>query len=77
MNFVGVITGVGFAWAGMLIFFGMMVTHDYTLFKSIITSIGTIVGMAFIMFVGILFSTLLMKLITFVTNIFVEISYRI
>jgi len=77
MNFVSVIIGIGFAWAGMLIFFGMMVTHDYTLFKSIVTSIGTIVGMAFIMFVGILFSTLLMKLITFITNIFVEISYRL
>ncbi len=77
MNFVDLIVGVGFVWAGMLIFFGMMVTHDYTLFKSIITSIGTVVGMAFIMFVGILFTTLLGKLINFITNIFVEISYRL
>lgn len=77
MNFVDLIVGVGFVWTGMLIFFGMMVTHDYTLFKSIVTSIGTVVGMAFIMFVGILFSTLLMKLITFISNIVVEISYRL
>ncbi|MBR6558771.1 MAG: YIP1 family protein [Clostridia bacterium] len=77
MDIVGMIIGVGFVWAGALIFFGMMVTHDYTLFKSIVTSIATIVGMAVIMFIGILFSSLLMKIFNFISNIFIEISYRI
>jgi len=54
-----------------------MVTHDYTLFKSIITSIATIVGMAVIMFIGVLFSGLLMKIFNFISNIVIEISYRI
>ncbi len=68
---------VGFIWAGFLIFFGMMVTHDYSLFKNLTTTLGTIVGMAFIMFIAMLFSTLLGKLVSFFTNLIVEINYRI
>ena len=68
---------VGYIWVGILIFFGMMVTHDYSLSKNVLTSLGTIVGMAFIMFIAILFTTLLGKIVSFVTNIIDEINYRI
>ena len=68
---------VGFIWMGMLIFFGTMVTHDYSFFKNIITLGGTLVGMVFIMFLCILFTTLLGKLIGLVTNIITEINYRL
>ena len=61
---------------GILIFFGMMVTHDYSMFKNILTSGGTILGMVVIMFIAILFSTLLGKLLSFVTNIITEVQYN-
>lgn len=77
MDFVSFIIGIGFTWAGILLFCGMMVTHDYSLFKSIITSVATVVGMAVIMFIGILFSGLLMKIFNFISNIVIEISYRL
>lgn len=67
----------GFIWTGLLIFLGMMVTHDYSLFKGICTTLGTIVGMAFIMFIGILFTTLLGKIVSFISNIIIEINYRL
>ncbi len=70
------IVTVAFIWTALLIFIGMMVTHDYPLFKNFITSLGTIVAMAFIMFIAILFTTLLGKIVSFITNIVVEISYR-
>ena len=55
----------------------MMVTHDYSMFKGLLTTGGTIVGMVFIMFIGILFTTLLGKVVGFISNIIVEISYRV
>ncbi len=73
---INLLIGIGFAWAGMLIFFASQVTHDYTFSKNILTTIGTIVGMAVIMFIILLFSTLLTKVITFVSDIITEISYR-
>ncbi len=83
-NFVS-LTGVGiiqfvnvlaFVWAGMLLVFGVMVTHDYTFTKNIITLLGTILSMCVIMFVVILFSSLVTKMVSFVSTIVTEITYR-
>ncbi len=73
---INLLVSIAFVWAGLLIFFGTMVTHDYTFGKNIITSLGTIVGMGIIMFIGILFSTLLAKIVSFISSIITEISYR-
>jgi len=55
----------------------MMVTHNYSAGKNALTCIATIVGMAFIMFMGLLFSSLVGKIVSFITNIINEISYRL
>ena len=75
-NIVDLLIGIGYVWAAFLLFFGLMVTHDYNMPKNILAIGGTIVGMAIIMFVGILFSGLFTKVFSFVYNIFVELSYR-
>ncbi len=69
--------GVALVWVGFLLFFGMMVIHDYTLFKNLLTVLASIVGMAFIMFIAVLFSSLLSKIVAFVYSIVVELSYRV
>ena len=68
---------VMFVWVGALIFFGVMVVHDYSLGKNVVTMLGSVVGIAFIMFVTVLFSTLLIRMVQFVNAIYVEVSYRI
>ncbi|MBR6290143.1 MAG: YIP1 family protein [Clostridia bacterium] len=74
---INIISTIAFIWLGLLVFFGMMVTHDYSPFKSILTSLGTIVGMMFLMFLGLLFTTLMSQIIKFVTNIATEIGFRL
>ena len=76
LDILAVVNAFAFIWAGILIFFGMMVTHDYSMGKNVLTTLGTILGMVVIMFVAILFSTLLGKLISFVTNIVTELQFR-
>jgi len=75
-GFITIILGICYAWVGMLLFFGIMVTHDYSLGKNILTLICTIVGMVVIMFLVVLFSSLCMKMVSFVSNIITEITYR-
>ncbi|MBQ8818209.1 MAG: YIP1 family protein [Clostridia bacterium] len=77
LDILSVINAFAFIWAGILIFFGMMVTHDYPMGKNFLTTLGTILGMVVIMFIAILFSTLLGKLVSFVTNIVTEIQFRV
>ena len=76
-NILSLIVTIGFIWTGFLIFFGMMVTHDYSMLKNILTTVGTLVGMAFIMFLAILFTSLVVDMISFVTDIVTEINYRL
>lgn len=73
---INLLVSIAFVWAGLLIFFGMMVTHDYTFSKNILTTLGTIIGMAIIMFIGVLFSTLLAKIVSFISSIITEITFR-
>ncbi len=77
IGFVNLFVGIGYFWVGFLLFFGMQTIHDYSLFKNVLTCIASIVGMAFIMFLGVLFSSLIGKIFSFVYNIILELSYRV
>ena len=76
-SMVTLLIAFGFIWTVMLLFFGTLVTHDYSLGKNFITILGTILAMAVIMFVIILFSSLVIKMVTFVIAIFKEIGNRV
>ena len=70
------IISICFVWVGLLLFCSTMVTHDYSFGKNFITVIVTILGMAIIMFICMLFSGLLVKMANFVNNIIAEFRYR-
>lgn len=75
-GFITLLLGLCYVWLGLLLFFGTMVTHDYSLLKNIGTILGTILGMVVIMFVVALFSNLLIKMVSFVSNLISEIQFR-
>lgn len=76
-SIVSMVGTIAFIWVGLLLFFGTMITHDYSLGKNFITILGTIVAMACIVFIILLFSMLLSKLVGLVTNIVTEIQFRV
>ncbi len=73
---VTLITAIGFVWCGALLFFGLMVTHDYSMGKNLLIVICTILGMAIIIFMALLFSGLIGKIISFISSLITEIAYR-
>lgn len=75
-GFISLAISICYVWLGLLLFFGTMVTHDYSLTKNIGTILGTLVGMVVIMFVCALFSNLLIKMMSFVSNLISEIQFR-
>ena len=75
-GFVSLLVGACYVWLGLLLFFGTMITHDYSMTKNIGTTLGTIVGMLVIMFLCALFSNLLIKMLSFVSNLISEIQFR-
>ena len=63
-------------WIAGLIFFGMMMTHDYSLGQGIKTMILTIIGMALILFVTLVFFNLVDDMVRFFYSIYRELLYR-
>ncbi|MBQ8289905.1 MAG: YIP1 family protein [Clostridia bacterium] len=76
-SMVNLLVTLGYIWVAFLLFFGTLVTHDYSLSKNILTVVGTIAAMVVIMFVAILFSNLVVKMVTFVSAIISEIGNRL
>ena len=75
-SMLSLVETIGLIYMVLLVIVGMMVTHDYPMGKNIVTIGGTIIAMVFIMFVAVLFSTLLTKIVSFVSNIVIELRYR-
>jgi hypothetical protein len=70
MNLIGVIL------TGYMMFFGLVGIHEYGVFKTIMTALATIMAMGVIIFICLLFLTLIQQFISFVIAIYKEISFR-
>jgi hypothetical protein len=68
---------VSVLWAGVLILAGGSVTHQYTMTKTVFTSILSVVGMGLMIFIGLLVFSLLQQMISFVYTIYREIAFRL
>ena len=74
---VSLLVSIGYVWVAFLLFFGTLVTHGYSVGKNVITIIGTILAMVVIMFVAVLFSSLVIKMVTFLVSLVSEAWNRI
>lgn len=63
-------------WVLGLVFFGMMVTHDYSLSKSLLTTVLTLVGICLIVFIMLLFTSIIQEVYTFFNNAYQELVFR-
>lgn len=75
-TFYYVFTVISYIWVAALLLIGMMVTHQYSMKKTILTTILTIIGMGIIMFIGLLFFSVIQQIVTFVITIYKEVRFR-
>jgi hypothetical protein len=74
--FYSIVNAIIYVWCGILLLSSLLVVHQYTLDKTILTAILIIVGMAIIVFLGLLFFNLISQLVGFVVSLYWEISLR-
>ena len=70
--FLVAIEMLGIIWSGVLIFVGFMSIHQFSFSKNILSIILTVLGIAIIIFLGILFVGLLQQVISFFKSIWSE-----
>lgn len=68
---------IAYVWTGILIVSSSMTVHDYSFGKNILVCILTIVGMAIILFLAMLFLSVSNRMITFIGSLISEISLRL
>lgn len=74
--YVTLIQGIAFLWTFALVVMGIKEVHQYSWAKTIATLLLTIVAVAVILFICLLFFSLLQEIIGFVHSVFKEISMR-
>ncbi|MCX4305874.1 MAG: Yip1 family protein [Acetatifactor sp.] len=74
---VYVITGVGTVWSVFMLLAGLCVIHEYGFGKNLIAILLTFVAAAIIMFLGILFFTLIEQMVLFVISVGQEFIRRL
>jgi hypothetical protein len=67
------LAGLWFIW---LLFIGIMTVHQYSVTKTVVTMALTLLVMGIIIFLGLLFFSLLQQMLGFVLSIYTEISLR-
>lgn len=76
MEFYYILKGVAVFLTGYMIFFGLIMIHEYSLLKAMLTVILTIFAMGVIMFISLLFFDLIQQVLGFLISIYKEISLR-
>jgi len=64
-------------WVGLLIFAGNMVTHQYTLLKTVAMVVLTVAGMLVIIFIFLLFFSLIQKIYVVIIEAYKELTFRL
>jgi len=72
-----VLAGFSALWTGVLILAGMMMVHDYSLTKTIFSSLLTIVGMGVMVFIFVVFFSLVSDAIAYFISLYKEIMFRV
>jgi hypothetical protein len=75
-GFYNLLVGFAVAWFVMLVFIGLIVVHNYTVFKAVVTAVLTFASLLIILFLITLFFSLIQQLYIFINSIYKEVSFR-
>ena len=63
-------------WVFILLFVGLMITHDYSLSKAVLSVILILVGICLILFIMLLLIHIIQEVYLFVYNSYSEVTFR-
>jgi hypothetical protein len=71
------LAGLATLWTALLIITGMMMVHDYSFGKTILSSFLTIIGMGVIVFIFVIFFSLVSDSVAYFISLYKEILFRV
>ena len=71
------LAGLAILWTAILMLAAMMMVHDYSLAKTILSSLLTIVGMGVMVFIFVIFFSLVSDAVAYFVSLYKEILFRV
>jgi len=71
-----VLAGFSVLWTGILILSGMMMIHDYSMGKTILSSFLTVIGMGIMVFIFVVFFSLISDTFAYFLSLYRELLFR-
>ena len=72
-----VLAGFAFVWTGILILAAMMMVHDYSISKTLLSSFLTVIGMGVMVFIFVVFFSLISDAVAYFISLYKEILFRV
>jgi len=76
IGFFSLLVGFAVTWFIALVFVGLIVVHNYTVAKALVTAVLTFIALLVILFLVSLFFTLIMQVYVFINSIYREVTFR-
>ncbi|AZN43858.1 hypothetical protein EJC50_22720 [Paenibacillus albus] len=76
-SFYHLLDTIAILWFIGLLFVGTMTVHQYSAGKTIVTMLLTLIVIGILLFLGVLFFSMLQQMISFVASIYHELSFRV
>jgi len=76
-TYLQILNNGAWVWFFVILFFGIMTIHQYSLGKMVLTSVLTVIAMGCIVFIYLLFFSLITQMGTFIATVYKEIAFRI
>ena len=74
--FYSIIMGIGTAYTVIMMLIGIMQVHNYTLGKTLITLLLTVIAVFIIIFLGLLIVNFITQVYSFLRSIYIELVFR-
>ena len=72
-----VLAGFAMLWTGILILAAMMMVHDYSMAKTLLSSLLTVIGMGIMVFIFVVFFSLISDAAAYFISLYKEILFRV
>ena len=72
-----VLAGFAMLWTGILILSAMMMVHDYSMVKTLLSSLLTVIGMGVMVFIFVVFFSLISDAVAYFVSLYKEILFRV
>ncbi|MGG4034740.1 YIP1 family protein [Paenibacillus cisolokensis] len=76
-SFYYLLEAIAWIWFVGLLFVGTMTVHQFTAGKTLVTMLLTIIVIGILMFLGVLFFSMMQQMISFIASIYRELTFRL